>query len=106
MAYKDYIRWESFHDNNRFSIPYTGIKDLTEKNHFSNIVGKAIADFLSKKIDNSLYTVNYEAAMSLCGHSLLGMRPDLLAFNHDEKFAIEAKGFSRSNISNNDMTQI
>jgi hypothetical protein len=76
-----------------------GLSDPTEKGQFSNLVGKAIADFLSKRIDHSLFTVNYEAAMRLkdISLSISGKqirRPDLPAFVPNATFAIEAKGFS------------
>jgi hypothetical protein len=36
-----------------------------KKDNSPNLAGKAIADFLSKRIDQSIFTVNYEAAMIL-----------------------------------------
>ncbi|MEO0075951.1 MAG: hypothetical protein ABIK31_07640, partial [candidate division WOR-3 bacterium] len=42
----------------------------------------------------SIYTVNYEAAMRLSGLPLNVTRPDLLAFKQNAMFAIEAKGYS------------
>ena len=91
--YSNYLQRRSF-DNNRFSLPPDQFYDPTEKGQFSNLVGKAIADFLSKRIDQSFYTVNYEAAMKLRRMYLNVRRPDLLAFNSNGQFAIEAKGFS------------
>ncbi|BES59895.1 hypothetical protein [Dysgonomonas capnocytophagoides] len=102
LTFKDYLDKETF-SNNKFSTPSIDICEPTEKAHFSNIVGKAIADFLSKKIDNSLYTVNYEAAMRVSGYSLSGSRPDLLAFANIERFALEAKGYKKINVSDDDM---
>jgi hypothetical protein len=78
--YSYYTQKASF-NNNRFSEPPTELSDPTEKGQFSNLTGKAIADFLSKRIDNSLYTVNYEAVMRLSGHLLKGQRPDLIAYS-------------------------
>ena len=86
--------------NDKFSLPPNNLYDPTEKGQFSNIAGKAIADFLAKKIDNAIHTVNYEAAMKMKGMSIIGSRPDLLAFTNNSAFAIEAKGFSRSSVNN------
>ncbi|MFZ6013174.1 MAG: hypothetical protein ACOYXT_22715, partial [Bacteroidota bacterium] len=64
---------------------------------FSNLAGKAIADFLSKRIDKSLYTVNYEAVMRQNNHKIRGQRPDLVAFSPTAMFSIEAKGRHQNN---------
>ena len=98
LHYSYYLQVPEF-NNDRLSEPPEGLSDPTEKGQFSNLAGKAIADFLSKRIDQSLYTVNYEAAMRLQRMPLsLGgkqvSRPDLLAFAPKAMFAIEAKGFS------------
>lgn len=89
--YSYYIQRQAFY-NDKFSEPPIQLSDPTEKGQFSNLAGKAIADFLSKRIDNSLYTVNYEAAMRMRGMLLNVGRPDLLAFTPNSMFAIEAKG--------------
>lgn len=98
--YSYYTQRQAFY-NDRFSQPPIQLSDPTEKGQFSNLAGKAIADFLSKRIDQSIYTVNYEAAMrvhnpiiplSVNGRQV--RRPDLLAYTSNSRFAIEAKGFS------------
>jgi hypothetical protein len=94
--YGFYIQRQAFYSD-RFSEPPTPLSDPTEKAQFSNLAGKAIADFLSKKIDNSLYTVNYEAVMRLQGQKLKGQRPDLVAYSPTSMFAIEAKGRHQGN---------
>ena len=91
--YMYYIQRDSFY-NNSFSEPPIQLSDPTEKGQFSNLAGKAIADFLSKRIDQSIFTVNYEAAMRLKGMPLNVGRPDLLAYKQNSMFAIEAKGYS------------
>ena len=98
LHYSYYTRSGAF-NNDRFSEPPVALSDPTEKGQFSNLAGKAIADFLSKRIDRSFFTVNYEAAMrlnriplSIAGRQV--KRPDLLAFTANSTFAIEAKGFS------------
>jgi hypothetical protein len=91
--YSSYIQRQPFY-NNRFSKPPIQLSDPTEKGQFSNLAGKAVADFLSKRIDKSIFTVNYEAAMRLRGMSLNVGRPDLIAYNQNAMFALEAKGYS------------
>ena len=104
FQYHYYLDSQSL-QNDKFSLPPDVLYDPTEKGQFSNIIGKAIADFLSKKIDNSIHTTNYEAAMKINGLAIIGSRPDLLAFANNSTFAIEAKGYSRRSVSNNDMNQ-
>lgn len=82
--YSNYIQRQAF-NNNRFSEPPIQLSDPTEKGQFSNLAGKAIADFLSKRIDQSIFTVNYEAAMRLRRLPLNVERPDLLAFKQNAK---------------------
>ena len=98
--YSNYIQRQAF-NNDRFSEPPIQLSDPTEKGQFSNLAGKAIADFLSKRIDQSIYTVNYEAAMRIHNPPIplfvngrQVRRPDLLAYTANSRFAIEAKGFS------------
>ena len=70
--------------------------DPTAKAQFSNLVGKAIADFLSKQIDGAVLTFSYEWVMRKRGLQVRGSRPDLLALlKGGVKIAIEAKGYSR-----------
>lgn len=96
IHYSSYLQREEFY-NNKFSAPPIQLSDPTEKGQFSNLAGKAIADFLSKKIDSSILTVNYEAAMRVKKMPIIGGRPDLLAFKADKScFALEAKGLSGS----------
>ena len=100
LHYSFYMQRSSFCANNCFSRPPDNIYDPTEQGQFSNLVGRAIADFLSKKIDNSMYTVSYEAAMRLMKLPIQGGMPDLIAFPHKSSYiAIEAKGFERPNVS-------
>ena len=91
-----YFLQSSALNKDKFSLPPNNIYDPTEKSQFSNIAGKGIADFLSKKIDNALHTVNYEAAMKIKKMKIIGSRPDLLAFTNNETFAIEAKGYTKN----------
>jgi hypothetical protein len=102
LHYGYFLQRGDFYNNNRFSEPPTELSDPTEKGQFSNLAGKAIADFLSKKIGKSIFTVNYEAAMRLQRPPIpvRGQRPDLIAYTQNIQntpnamFALEAKGFS------------
>lgn len=94
IHYSFYLKRQDFYSN-KFSVPPVQLYDPTEKGQFSNLAGKAIADFLSKRIDGSLYTVNYEAAMMLRNMALNVRRPDLIAYTKNSMFAIEAKGYSQ-----------
>jgi hypothetical protein len=94
FRYIYYLQRQAF-NNGKFSEPPIQLSDPTEKGQFSNLAGKAIADFLSKRISQSIYTVNYEAAMRMQGMPITVGRPDLPAFKQDSMFAIEAKGYSR-----------
>lgn len=100
--YQLYIQRWKFDNRNCFSLPPMELSDPTEQGQFSNIAGKAIADFLSKRIDKSLITVNYEAAMRIEGIQMKGRRPDLIALSNDFMFAIEAKGFAKNSAGNMD----
>jgi hypothetical protein len=88
---------------NHFSEPNDNIYDPTEKNNFSNLIGKAVADFLAKKYYNTKLTQTYEAAMLEKGFPIKGSRPDLLCFTEKAQFSVEAKGFSVNSISENEM---
>lgn len=110
LHYSAYLQKKDFY-NDRFSLPPIPLSDPTEKGQFSNLAGKAIADFLSKQIDFSIFTVNYEAAMRMKGMLLNTGRPDLIAFQQnstskDSMFAIEAKGFSTNSSGDMDKHKI
>lgn len=69
--------------------------DPTAKAHFSNLVGKAMADICFKHISGGKITFNYEAVMKQQGLPIKGSRPDLYGItNNGEYFAIEAKGYT------------
>ncbi|MFN3341366.1 MAG: hypothetical protein ACK40M_01640, partial [Flavobacteriales bacterium] len=69
--YGYYLQRNDFYSDKFSSLP-AQISDPTEKGQFSTLVGRAIADYLSKKIDNSLFTVNYEAEMRMRKMSIKG----------------------------------
>lgn len=92
IQYSAYMQRRPFYRDNRFSEPPPLFTDPTQKAQFSNLAGKAIADFLSKQIDNSLMTLGYEGLMRVKGHQISGPRPDLIAFTPNYTIAMEAKG--------------
>lgn len=89
--------------NSHFSEPPVIRRDPTEKGYFSNLAGKGIADFLTKRLSNAKITHNYEAAMTIAGFPIKGSRPDLYCIGKNYQFAVEAKGFSSYSISSSDM---
>lgn len=92
--YSYYLRGDDFR-NNRFSRPPNALSDPTEQGQFSNLAGKAIADFLSKQIDKSLFTINYEAAMRAKNLRIKGKRPDLIAYSGNPCLPLNRKdGFN------------
>ncbi len=105
FRFSDYLSYNAI-QNSFFSTPPNPLYDPTEKAHFSNVLGKAIADYLAKKINNAKVTFNYEAAMKLRGIKISDGRPDLIAIINDTcQFAIEAKGFSSPHIPTNKMIE-
>ena len=71
--------------------------DPTQVAHFSNIVGKALADKFFKKLVGGIVSFNYEAVMKTQDISISGKRPDLYGFTKTGDYvAIEAKGYSRT----------
>lgn len=100
LAYSSYFPTNT---NNYFNNPPAYEYDPTEKSHFSNLAGKAIADYLAKSISGAKITYNYEAAMRIKKHYIKGGRPDLLCDTGTEMFAIEAKGYSKATVSENEM---
>ncbi|MHB1922894.1 MAG: hypothetical protein ACYCOO_11735 [Chitinophagaceae bacterium] len=96
LHYSCYLQRQAF-NNNHFSTPPRILSDPTEQGQFSNLAGKAIADFLSKRINGSLYTTNYEAVATRPLHR---QRPDLVAFTPTSQFTLEAKGRHQTNPGN------
>jgi hypothetical protein len=89
--------------NSSFSEPPAIRRDPTEKAEFSTLVGKGIADFLSKKLSKAKVTHSYEAAMTLKGLKIKGKRPDLYCFGDKFQFAVEAKGYSKAYVNSKEM---
>lgn len=107
LHYYDFIQRDDFNNNNRFSLPHKDFLDPTEQGQFSNVAGLAIADFLSKRIDNASYTEIYEVAVRTGNKGKLNKekRPDLIAFapQDNKMVAIEAKGYAKSKCADKDM---
>ena len=88
-----------------FKKPPAKINEPTSLGHFSNILGKAIGDFLVKKVYDVQVSIHYESEMVLRQEVISGSRPDLYCIGTNEQIAVECKGSSRSSVSNADMTQ-
>lgn len=94
LLHYGYYLESSAMNNDYFSTPPIFLSDPTEKAQFSNLAGKAIADYLSKMISKSILTMNYEAALRILNIPIQGQRPDLIAFSRNYTYAIEAKGYT------------
>lgn len=105
LNYSPYLRMEAFR-NNRFSEPDILYYNGYERGVFANLVGLAISDYLSKRIDQSIFSINYEAALKIFGYSLNDQRPDLLCFTDQFLFAVESKGRTSQNPGNMDRVKI
>jgi hypothetical protein len=87
----------------RFRRNSSSLWDPTEIGQFANIIGKAVADMLARRISGALFTHAYEAALLVKNRTLSGKRPDLYCDTGHKQFALEAKGFTRSNVSDTKM---
>lgn len=96
-----YFDWLQYWNNNGncFSVPTPFNNDPTEINYISNRIGRAFADYFSKKLYGARYTHAYEDAMVRRGHPLKGKRPDFYCDTLTEQFAVEAKGKTTKFIS-------
>ncbi|HDT0625536.1 hypothetical protein [Morganella morganii] len=93
----------SFFGSNHFR-KYPGLeKDPTETAYLSNRIGRAFADYFSKKIYGAKFTHSYECAMALKKLPIKGDRPDFYCDTLTAQFAVEAKGYSAQSVSNYDM---
>jgi hypothetical protein len=82
---------------------WLGHEDPTELGQFSNKVGKAIADYLARRLSGAIHTHTYEAALTARRLPVVGRRPDLYCDTGHEQFSMEAKGFSAPSVSENAM---
>lgn len=104
FLYHDYFKRTDLL-NSRFSKPPAHFYDPTDQGDFSTIAGRAIADFLARRIDGATHTYTYEGAMLMAGHNNVNIpRADLYCFNSSKQFAIESKGFDVRTVSENEMT--
>lgn len=93
----------SFFGSNHFR-KYSGLeRDPTETAFMSNRIGRAFADFFSKKIYGAKFTHSYECAMALKKIPIKGDRPDFYCDTLTAQFAVEAKGYSAQSVSDFDM---
>lgn len=89
----------SFFGRNHFSPLSELAKDPTETAYMSNRIGRAFADYFSKKIYDAKFTHSYECAMALKGYKIIGERPDFYCDTLRQQFAVEAKGYSAQSVS-------
>jgi hypothetical protein len=105
FLYHDYFKRSDL-QNSRFSRPRNHFYDPTEQGDFSTIAGRAISDFLARRISKATHTVTYEGAMLKAGFPNVNIkRPDLYCFNSSAQFAIESKGFDDTSVSDNEMNK-
>lgn len=101
--YYDYFKRKDI-INSRFSKPANYFYDPTDQGDFSTVAGRAIADFLARRIDGATHTITYEGAMLLDGWNDFSVsRADLYCFNSCKQFAVEAKGYDVKTVSENEM---
>ncbi len=79
------------------------LRDPTLKAHFSNLAGRAFADFLGREIEQAWVTFSYEGMLLQSGTQVIGARPDLLAVNPFRVVALEAKGYAKRSVSATEM---
>lgn len=96
-----YEFFPSFYSSNCFQLAPGLSADPTEKAYLSNKVGRAIADYLSKRIYGARFTHCYEDAMAISGHTIAGQRPDFYCDALGKQFSVEAKGYSSRSVSDN-----
>ncbi len=94
-----HLLWMPFRFRRKSSFSW----DPTDIAQFSNIIGKAVGDMLARRISGALYTHTYEAALLVKNQTMSGKRPDLYCDTGHEQFALEAKGFTRQNVSDQKM---
>ncbi|WP_194715873.1 hypothetical protein [Noviherbaspirillum soli] len=75
------------------------VNDPTETAYTSNRIGRAFADYFSKKLYGAKFTHSYECAMALKGYPISGERPDFYCDTLTKQFAVEAKGYTAQSIS-------
>jgi hypothetical protein len=92
-----------FYGSDYFRLIPELASDPTETAYISNRIGRAFADFLSKKIYGAKFTHSYECAMELKGFPISGRRPDFYCDTLKKQFTVEAKGFSARSVSNSEM---
>lgn len=89
----------SFFWSDHFQLLPELFNDPTETAYVSNRIGRAFADYFSKKLYGARFTHSYECAMQLKGHPITGERPDFYCDALTKQFAVEAKGYSAQSIS-------
>lgn len=95
----------SFNRSSHFQLLPELANDPTETAYLSNRIGRAFADYFSKKLYGARFTHSYECAMNLMNLPISGARPDFYCDNLKETFSVEAKGYSAQSISDTQMVK-
>ncbi len=90
----------------KFSIIKSLAYDPTERNQFSNKVGRAFADYFAKKLYGARFTYCYECYAKTVGVSTKGAHPDFYCDSPNGSFVIESKGYSHKTFSDKRMQKV
>ena len=100
VLFSPFLKKEAFRDN-RFSEPNFFYNDNEPKRLFPGLAGLAFADYLSKRIDKSIFSISFDALHSNSPRSQRVLDPDLLCFSNQFVFGIESKFKNYSRNSRN-----
>lgn len=92
--------------HSRFHLHPDLENDPTERNQFSNKVGRTFAVYLAKKISGAKYVNNYECALKKNGFPISGRRPDYYCDTGTQTFSLEAKGSCVKSVSDSVMQTV
>lgn len=105
MFYGRYIDTSGWTGLNGFRKSIFRFSDPTEQGDFSTLVGKAVADYLAKRLLGAKFTHTYEAALREKEHKISGARPDFYCTTPTQQFSMEAKGYSVRTVSEAEMAK-
>ena len=80
--------------------------DPTERNQFSNKIGRTFAIYLAKREYGAKYVYCYECALKQKGHKIAGARPDYYCDTSTTFFSLEAKGSGKGSVSDSVMQTV
>jgi hypothetical protein len=102
---KVYLLIPSFLGSGHFEKMSALTHDPTETAYLSNLIGRGFADYFSKKIHGAKFTHSYECAMRMKNPlaKISGKRPDFYCVSSNKQFAVEAKGYSKTRVTDAEM---